>query len=114
MFNENMLNEYSLEETRIGTFLGKPLYRRVYELELVSDNNGCYADIPINSIEVVKIYGIIPSKYNNSWLIPSNFIETGYNIYVSFDSNHIGISTGNFYNGGTDFKCVVEYTKTTD
>lgn len=105
-FKEN--NVYSTTETVIGTYLGKPLYRRiVYFGDL--PNNGQYArDHGINVAMPVRCSGVaINSATGMKFTIPM------YNIDVWFDINQIGVkTTSDRSNLVADV--TIEYTKTTD
>lgn len=96
---------YSASETVVGDFLGKPLYRKVIEVNITPHWNGTYfaaAAItpPIQNVDiVVKISGI-GGSHNTSFAMSLDY--EGTNWYLMY-ANIVPLN-----------KLIVEYTKTTD
>lgn len=111
---------YSEEEVRIGTWLGKPLYRRIFQTSSPSvvNQEATIATLPYN-IELKNIYGITKDIYNG--IIPVNFyykVDTdSVTYYVScFIRNNVNIAMtiSNSIYASRPVTVVLEYTKTTD
>ena len=112
---------YSTSEARIGTFLGKPLYRRVIHLQnidLGSANE--YAIHDISNYEVVfvtkyYIYNAVDINGSRFKMVESTCYETNANSYM-----HIMAFQNNLLYQSNMWKyieygyVVIEYTKTTD
>lgn len=103
---------YSTEEIQIGTFLSKPLYRKVVEATLSTVNTWVYLNLNNNIDRLVNIYGYyIPTNYSqnrysilrstNDFLVQTS--ENGKLVVKTSDSNAL-----------TTWTIVLEYTKTTD
>lgn len=96
-------NVYSTEEKRIGTWFGKPLYRKGYALE-VSDYR--YKEIGI--LENVESLVYSRTSYTMSNGI---HVVTGHDAYMN--GTKVCIENDSLTDS-TNIKCIVEYTKTTD
>ena len=110
---------YSTEERVIGTWLGKPLYRKVIQ------HNGLQANATTNvatienceTILVKEAYLI--SKNETRLSYPLNLIGYGGNtsdkVYIYSEQNTIKVySNGGWSDTAWGLDIVVEYTKTTD
>lgn len=112
IYNKDNLDIYSTGETRVGNWLGKPLYRRVITGTL--DSSGSMDIFTLTNCDVlVNIKGSIVSPssykipfpfYNSATSFVSSALSSTNHIYVYFSSN---FNTSNY-------KIVLEYTKTTD
>jgi hypothetical protein len=123
---ESKLEEYSASEQRIGTFLGKPLYRKVIESTTPSSANDSkwiqFANIQ-NLKDIFKINGRVATTNSLIERYPLPFI-TSYNNSIQSVLFYYNVDNGNIYikvNGaGADwfyskpFIAIIEYTKTTD
>lgn len=98
-------SKYSADETVIGEFLGKPLYRKVYTITSgVAKDNTIKVDVRGSIKMLVKGYGII---------------ETTENAYSNGDilvyANNDGVfAKQNFTSYPKTLYVIIEYTKTTD
>lgn len=107
---------YSTEEQVIGTWMGKPLYRKLIRCNAPAQE-GDYPvatldeEINIKNIYGVMINGDIPSQGQR---IPLNFNENnGYFLATYYSLNQIHINIGGFV-GNLPCEIIIEYTKTTD
>lgn len=115
-------NTYSTTETRIGTWIdGKPIYRKVYTINLSASDRSTTITIPNSIISNVKeiiaingmvkgTYGFFPIYYAN----PNGSVTDGIGIYY-------GLSVGLRINMGaisldsnSNVRVTIEYNKTTD
>lgn len=117
----NKLNNYSEEEIRIGTWFGKPLYRKVIVKEVNARTNATYT---LESLGIVNQDHIIIDlgKSSQQWDIGNtggSYNSVTYyisssdysNVQVSYDKKLTLINqTGN----KRKYFIVLEYTKTTD
>ena len=113
-------NEYSTEETRIGTWIdGKPLYRKTLNVKLNDDK---YGDIEVTNgyidkvKDVIHIYGTMDYSKTSVSKIPINSYidETHYSSFYYYPtSKSLRAFLGKDLAG---LKAIinVEYTKTTD
>jgi hypothetical protein len=108
---------YSATETVIGTWLGKPIYRKVIQYNKTSNGQ---VDLSLSS------YGI--TNVENIWLNQNSFIKTNDNewkavntyesdTYFTFctfrSTNSFRLSSNSGYARGL-WNLIIEYTKTTD
>ena len=108
----NEKQTYSTEEIQIGTFLSKPLYRKVVELAPTSINTWEYLNLNNDISFTTNIYG---------YYTPTNYSQNRYPILRSTNdfliqtSEHgkLAIKTSDS-NALTTWTIVLEYTKTTD
>lgn len=101
--------EYSDEEIRIGTYFGKPLYRKVVDFGTLP--NATVKEVPhgISNIEkVVTVRGIA-----GFFPIPRIHKESVLNIGIEAGATNILILT-NYNYSSTNAIAILEYTKTTD
>ena len=115
--------EYSTTETKVGTFLGKPLYRKVVTSTFTSFNT---LTIYLNINNLKRIYNIsgvvtnIPESggQGNVFIFPSyrgSNATSGIQVYgANTSSGAIVTITPESDRTGYDVICCVEYTKTTD
>lgn len=98
--------EYSNEEIIIGTWFGKPLYRKCFELF----NTGTSITIPLPSnTNLIKFDALQFNEYNT-------YLVMGYNqndgwLNAKGGPGGINILTAQ---GSKRFVAIIEYTKTTD
>lgn len=111
--NEKLSESYVTGETKIGTYLGKDLYRKVYSATGVSIAPGATvidANLNINYVSnVVNIFG--SSTNQNSQIIPANYSYSNSDFqYLQIDTNGLRfISAGHTI---INYDFIVEYTKT--
>lgn len=110
--NEGLLDNYTINEQVIGTWLNKPLYRKVIHFTTGSVINTWVAVSGLSNIDnLVRYFGYAINN-NESWPMP-NFKNMPY-FSVGIDSHNIREAhTETNYNS---VSCIVafEYTKVTD
>ena len=108
------MTTYSEEETVIGTYIGKPLYRKTHELTISDVQDTTYVDVSDLSIEtLVTIVGCVKSTSSSFQPTPYFTTETNAcNVYVY--NNWIRIDNRSAVYVGKSMFVVLEYTKTTD
>lgn len=114
---DNIQENYSTKEVRIGTWMGKPLYRKVFTLsnQAPTSSNTDYIDIRGLGINELTLFrGILKSSTGGRTTIPFTDSSSNYNVFM-VTQKHI---RGRFQlgDGGTsaDLLFILEYTKTTD
>lgn len=119
--NLNGMETYSTDETVIGTFLGKPLYRKVIEATPNITQSSTTGSFDINIANVEQVFITDKTKIadtNNSGFVYS-FPFIGSNMSIG---GYIGVQTSKLiFNirktnnvGCYALRVVLEYTKTTD
>lgn len=111
-------NIYSTTETVVGTWLGKPLYRKVIEISSLPNNADTSYETGITNGELARFEGFALLNSSDTNMKPLPYIspfESYGNIYLGVDTDAaaIKIKTGSNRTSGTA-KVIVEYTKTTD
>jgi hypothetical protein len=112
-------NVYSTSETRIGTWLGKPLYRKVLSdtlPDVTTTGTTATKNVDIGSnIDLAFVSGgYIHSRYGLNF--QSTYFSndgTAINCYITSDKKLRLSSNNDNYNGSTA-NIIVHYTKTTD
>lgn len=112
--NNKLINKYSSNETKIGTWYGRPLYRKVFTINSISTSNTNLVDIQSLGIrDVVKLYGTIYTDNNQYFPMPLTDSSSNYSvIFVTATSirGRAAIGSGNF----SYCWIAIEYTKQTD
>ena len=108
----NKLNTYLPKEHVIGTWVnGKPIYRRVIDIDTITLVNGTNTiEHGISNLEAVVKMDMMLRYTNENWYHTWDSygtITVGYNI-ISID---VSAGTSNTFNDG---HIILEYTKTTD
>lgn len=106
----NNLQNYSTSEQVIGTYLGKPLYRKTYNIGTLPDTFNVIDYISVDTL--VRAYGSAKTEVGTRVVLPNGYLE-GQVCFLYEGSTHIaveGAGTPKF----TDMKWTIEYTKTTD
>ena len=113
MINHLLLNSYSTKEQKIGTWLGKPLYRKVVDVGALPNNAVKHVPHNITNLgSVIRIYGWafgvdlhIPLPFTSTYApysVMCNVLDTNIQMEAGYDrSNMSGY-------------IILEYTKTTD
>lgn len=107
-------NVYSTEEKRIGTWFGKPLYRKVVQF-LMPENPNAQQDVWVTIPHGISNIEEIP-EYNITWFWNNSF----YNIPDADVVPSVKISMENielykhYLISGTLVTATIKYTKTTD
>ncbi len=104
---------YSTTETVVGTYNGKPLYRKVVDCGALPN------DTVKNVTHNISNINIITSMSGTSWndagkKIPLPTVSLSYPISVSADKSKISISTSSDRSDFKNSNVIIEYTKTTD
>lgn len=109
----NTSDVYSTEEVRIGTYLGKPLYRKTFPNVNVSRNYRVMVDASINnsSVKLVDAYGNL-SADGSQFVYP--VVYASQNLFTRVYVENSGLYFENYYNTALNFTITVEYTKNTD
>lgn len=117
----NGVNTYSTDEIRVGTWMNKPLYRKVYSFSALSGNNS-YTLNPAPS-NVDKMWFDLSGTYleeSNGTIrqgIDSSAVDSAFDFSARVVSNtraFVNILVGgSVYNGSTIYVTLL-YTKTTD
>lgn len=107
----NGLNEYSTTETVCGTFLGKPLYRKVYTGS-TSSATGDNILIDLDSTwDIHNAYGKI--KDGGFQVFINSLTSTQHMTCIYINNNKIYEGFGTALKNKS-YELVIEYTKTTD
>ena len=108
--NDEMYNE---SETRIGTWFGNDLYRKVFTITSLTSSNTNLVDVSGLSIDFAKISGTIITSTGAKF--PINLYDSASNYSSIFLSDTGYIRGRGVVGSGTLIKCIVilEYTKTT-
>ena len=105
------INTYSTDETICGTWLGKPLYRKVIDIGDLPDST--YKDVStgLSNVNYIRIYGYAFNSSEATLPLPSSAVGSTYSIaLLVMNTNEVRIQTGvdrSAYSGYV----VVEYTK---
>lgn len=100
-------NIYVEEEVVIGTFLGKPLYRKIY----ARGTDISAIDVSQLNIEtMVDLKLVCQDSINDFIQLPYNNGYSNFYLYISADKK----VTFNLSAGYKNIYCFIEYTKTTD
>lgn len=106
---------YSTTETVIGTWLGKPLYRKVFNIGNLPNAGASTYTTGLTNVICQNIWG--RAIHTNNTMIPIPYVGSSIDfcVHCNFTSdNKIAIGTNN--NDRSQFVGVIvlEYTKTTD
>ena len=113
--NESIKDKYTTDEQIVGTYLGKPLYKKTIYQTLPTG----YGDNEF-TIEnaVIRFYeGLVQSRYAFWWSIPSYLTnETNYHNTAQFKNNRstIDVRCQSYYDTSCFIDLTLYYTKTTD
>ena len=111
-FKEN--NIYSTDETIIGTWMNKPLYRKVINANMKCNGALTHGIVNLDLITDLKI--IFKQTNDNFVILPKNTVDKEYTIGVDkCTSSIIQLSCGSYFanNQNYDFTFILEYIKTT-
>lgn len=104
---------YSTEEQIVGTFLGKPLYRKVINFGALPNNTQKIVMHNIANIEfIVSCLGYAINSTGSGIALPSNNGTVNTNLYAT--TQQIGVATTGDRSSFTKCYITLEYTKTTD
>ena len=118
MINPKLLPVYSTTEQVVGTWFGKPIYRKVFVVNK-SETTSSSINIPTNieTVEtVVNQRGFVERTDGYIDYIPTNITNTDFMTYFGdFSTNLIRVRMGNsIYSVMSKVTVILEYTKTTD
>lgn len=109
IYQNSLNNDYSENETIVGTFLGKPLYRRIFDIQLPQGSGWS------NNLENMSYVKSLVKQYGNmNETRPIPFIEPDCQVFFDITDGNLrcyqaSISTNGFY-----VNVILEYTKNTD
>lgn len=105
---------YSTEETKIGTWFGKPLYRKGFRSTTnPTNNNYTYINIDgLNISEVANLYGLIHSS-NGFVPVYFHFSDSQF-VTATVSEGKISVLVKDTTLTGKPVTAILEYTKTTD
>lgn len=113
---EDYVENYSTTEKRIGTWIGKPLYRKIITVPALPNNSDMYVKYD-ETYTVVKldVYIEDPSAgFKFKLPLVSSNTNTVIGCYIMTQTHQIGIRTFNDKTSFTNNYAIIEYTKTTD
>lgn len=116
--NTNQINSstYSTNEIVIGTFLGKPLYRKVLTGTLPTGKGENSFNLSSECL-IKRKYGRIKSILGSIFELDTYYVpSTAYSIssWITADEHTLNVECGANYNKNSEFEITVEYIKTTD
>lgn len=107
------LNTYSTNEVRIGTYNGKPLYRKEFTGTVASAGIETIINSATTTDFIVSAKGGVIASSGHAFLIPRYSSETDYLNVLKIPSGVVRLQAGSNY-AGSSYKITLEYTKTTD
>ena len=115
-YNEENREVYSTEEQRIGTWLGKPLYRKIISSTLASSINTIKTIATIENFDSIARFEGYFMPSGGNYFYPLPFSYNNEEITVHFKRTDGTINEAHNYTGANNLYCyaIVEYTKTTD
>lgn len=109
------ISEYSSSEIRVGTWLGKPLYRKVVNCGTLPNSATKTIAHNISNIEFLMLKGMYATTGNYNISIPVVSVSAmSNNVSSSCDKTNIYIASGSDRSEYTTTYAILEYTKTTD
>ena len=114
---ENSINTYSTDEIRIGTWMNKPLYRKVLLFNNISGTGGDYsiAEYNLNIDEIAWFTAHMVQLNNKQYEMPYYVSSTDkLRILVQVSSDNIIIQKGSSVSDTNKVTIILHYTKTTD
>lgn len=108
------INEYSIEETIIGIYFGKPLYRKCYRVNSFPNNGNNYYASGIDDIDKVIHAGGFAEAGNETIFLQGAYNSSIHDAIVYEPlSNNIRVHSTNDRSAYSGYVWI-EYTKTTD
>lgn len=107
---------YSTDEIRIGTWMNKPLYRKVYYVNAFANNSNVYLDINVENVDtVISANGYAKnSSHTETIFLNSSYSNAICDAIVWEDSaNKLRLHSTSDRSGYSGYVWI-EYTKTTD
>lgn len=118
-FNGNVegnFNTYSYDELRVGTWLGKPLYRKVINCGPLPDTSSITVNTNLPNTTIRRIEGVAINESNN-YVLPLPYHDVNNDIdsvSILCDNNSNIILMTKKYRTDFNAYATLEYTKTTD
>lgn len=118
-FIVNDAQEYSDDEIKIGTWFGKPLYRKVIQWSngLAGNTTTTVGNIP-NAQDIMIKDGWLKSTNDTKLVYPLNMVgysgNTTDKVYVSAEKENIKVFSTGGWSAVWKLELIIEYTKTTD
>lgn len=113
----NNLNTYSTTEHRIGTYMDKPLYRRLFETDVITSGETIVYTKTVEDIKMINGWFFRDSSGNN-FIVPIGSYSSNESTATSrvfSDNTYIKVQANtNFQNNNLKARIIIEYTKTTD
>lgn len=115
-FNTNKYGNYSKYETVIGTWLDKPLYRKIINFGALPNATAKSVNHNISNINTITfLQGVATYTTNGTaYPIPFSSSDPTNNIALTANNTAITITTGSNRSAITQCYVILEYTKTTD
>ena len=108
-------NVYSTTETVIGTWLGKPLYRKVIDFGTLPNTTTKSVNHNISNLnKIVSMKGYAYNGTNFNPLPSTNVNSLGNQMALYCNATQVIVATGADRSNFTESYVVLEYTKTTD
>jgi hypothetical protein len=109
-------NVYSTAETRIGTWLGKPLYRKVLSITTPSSTSNTQITTFDSTYNIQNFYGKVLISTSQQLLDLNFYFTAEYNVatYVIQNTHAINMKVGSSAYTSQSGYIILEYTKTTD
>lgn len=120
--NGSKFQSYSNEEQLVGTWMGKPLYRKVLEGKMPDTTESWVDLIDLSNLkieDVIKLDGTIKNTLTDFRILPANGYEkSAYHSLFSYLGNtkKLQVFLGGWQTAtfGFVYRVILEYTKTTD
>lgn len=113
---EDNRNIYSTDERVIGVFLGKPLYRKTFNIGTLPNSSTKNIEHNIANLEIIaNMYGTSKDGNGNIIMFPNMDLDgIQYGVRIVVNNSNIVVMTGSNKTPFTTSYLTLEYTKTTD
>lgn len=106
---------YSKEETIIGTYLGKPLYRKVYHCTTPDNESNYYTGLTETNIEsLIRLGGQSTDTSSNHLPLPYHYSNDNFITLWVEKNGRVCMKVVGKNNYNKSCTIIIEYTKTTD
>lgn len=115
----NNLHTYSTDEIRVGTWLGKPLYRKVIQTTIPTSGNNQNVSFQ-NNVAIMKSvtgFALQSASGGVNLILPYISITNSWSIYAYYNRVNQELiieNSGTSFMNNTTCYLIAEYTKTTD
>lgn len=110
---DNAMEHYDLDEHVIGTWFGKPLYKRVVEVGELPNKGMKEVDHNISNLDFVVDFTGTSTDGDNSLLLPRLHTTPNLNIVVEVNKTKVVVYDEHDFSSYTGY-VTIKYTKTTD